>query len=232
MSGFVETFREEWPKLALEFVVLVVGVTLSFAVDQWRRDREDRAYERRALGLIREGLVDDSVRASRMVGSIRAFRRAHEALLSPNPRPDSIDLWMDQQESYAMMVRSDWAYQELRLGGNTRVLRDNRVFAAVTQAYGGEYRILEEWDEVNRRMVLDRIIPYIDENSPFTPVTTDGGAVVGLAKAYETLRTQDRFRNLQRTALGYREIQIGAAERVIARIRRLLPMIDSALVRP
>lgn len=228
MSRFVDTLRAEWPTLALEFVVLVVGVTLSFAVDQWRRDREDRAYEQRALGLIREGLVEDSLRATGMIRTIRQFRRAHEGLLEPEPRADSVDIWMDLMQTYTGLDRSDWAYQELRLGGNTRVLRDNRVFANVTKAYNREYRRLAEWDEITRRIVLDRIIPYVDDNSPYVPITTNANVISGLSRAYAVLRTQDRFRNLQRSAMAYRDAQIAAADGVILRIRTLLPQIDSA----
>jgi hypothetical protein len=203
-------------------------VSLSFAVDQWRRDREDRAYEQRALGLIREGLVEDSLRATGLIRTIKQFRRAHEGLLEPQPRPDSIDVWMDLMQSYAGLDRSDWAYQELRLGGNTRVLRDNRVFATVTKAYNRDYRRLAEWDEITRRIVLDRIIPYVDDNSPYVSITTNGSAISGLSTAYGVLRTQDRFRNLQRSAMAYRDAQIAAAGDVIVRIRLLLPQIDSA----
>jgi hypothetical protein len=228
MGRFLDTLRTEWPTLALEFLVLVVGVTLSFAVDQWRRDDEDRRYEQRALTLIREGLVSDSVRGRRVIAVLREFRRAHEGLLEDNPPADSVDRWMDLAQSYIALDKEDWAYQELRLGGNTRVLRNNRVFSAITAAYGREYYRMADWEEINRRIVLDRIIPYVDDNSPFVPITAKSNVISGLSGAYAVLRTQDRFRNLQRTAMAYREAQIGAVEGVIARIRTLLPQIDSA----
>jgi hypothetical protein len=227
MHRFIETLRIEWPKLLLEFVVLVVGVSLSFAVDQWRRDREDRAYEKRALGLIREGLVKDSVQATRMIDVIKRFRRAHEGLLASTPTSDSVDVWMDLMQSYIGFERSDWAYQELRLGGNTRVLRDNRVFAEVTQAYQSDYKRLAEWDEVTKSVVLDRIIPYVDDHSPSVPITTVGSTISGLSAAYAVLRTQDRFRNLQRSAMAYRDAQIYSAEQVVVTVRSLLSRIDS-----
>ncbi|MCU0634312.1 MAG: hypothetical protein MUE41_05525 [Gemmatimonadaceae bacterium] len=228
MQRLFGEIRNTWPTLVVELAVLILGVSISFAVDQWRRDEDDRRYERRALRLIREGLVEDTTLASRVIVLSSRFKNAHEQLLVGGP-PDSIDVWMDLAQSYADFKRVDWAYRELLATGNSRIIRHNEILGRLIRAYNTEYDALDEWDEINRQMVLNRIIPYVDDHSPYAPTSVTGTIISGLGAAYDALQTDDRFRNMQRSAAAYRGAQIAMAEDVKQRVRTLLPAVDSAL---
>ena len=61
MNRFLKTLRYDWPRLIVELFVVVAGISISFALDEWRRDREDRREERRNWEAIRDNLGADSV---------------------------------------------------------------------------------------------------------------------------------------------------------------------------
>lgn len=49
----------QWPRLAAEFLVIVVGVLVALGVDQWAQDRRDRSLEAEYLERLLEDLRYD-----------------------------------------------------------------------------------------------------------------------------------------------------------------------------
>ena len=56
---FRQTARTDWPWLVLEFAVVVAGVTLSFALQDWRDQRDAGAERQRLLRALRDDLLAD-----------------------------------------------------------------------------------------------------------------------------------------------------------------------------
>jgi hypothetical protein len=202
----LEVLRDDWPRLAIEVLVLVAGITISFALDEWRTERGNRRTERRALELIRDDLVADSAMLATLDRRLAAMVRAHAALLD-GPPADSIDIYMDLAISYVIFMKTDVAYEQLRQTGDARHLRNRKLFDDVVQAYNNEYTRAGEWDAINRDFVLDRMIPYLDDNAPFVDAGTRDGIALGMAPVYHRLIRTDRFRNLLRTERNFRDLQ-------------------------
>ncbi len=47
LRRFGDVIRSEWPQLVIEVLVVVAGITISFALNEWRNGREDRRSEPR-----------------------------------------------------------------------------------------------------------------------------------------------------------------------------------------
>src|SRR5690349_2573027 len=92
--------REDWPRLVIELLVLVLGITASFALDQWRREREDRQLERRTLEGLHENLVADTVTLAAAEARLGRMARGYAELLGGTAPADSIDTYMDLSISY------------------------------------------------------------------------------------------------------------------------------------
>lgn len=229
LRRLLQVLHDDWPRLCIELVVLVLGITASFALDQWRREREDRQLERRALEAMRENLVADTAALARWQDRLSRMTRAYGELLGGTAPADSIDTYMDLGISYVVFVRTDNAWQELAATGNSRLLRNRALLNEVIDMYGREYARAVEWDNINRQLVLDRMIPYVDDHAPYNPSRTGGEVTVGLASAYRELMRSDRFRNLLATNRDFKTAQrtvYGAARQ---RAATLLGKLDAEL---
>src|SRR4051812_24756969 len=113
MRRFFVVLREDWPRLAIELVVLISGITISFGLDEWRRDREDRRTEHRAWEAIYEDLGTDSAYLAGRITRLHDMTRSYSELLG-KPAADSLDTYMDRSISYVAFPASLGAYHELQ----------------------------------------------------------------------------------------------------------------------
>jgi hypothetical protein len=208
--------RSDWPRLFVELVVLVAGITISFALDEWRREREERRHERRLLEAIRDDLAADSAYLATRIGQLERMVSAYDGLLTGGPR-DSLDSYMDQAITYVVFTRTDNAYQEVRMTGNARLLRNRELFARLVNAYNREYVRAAEWDAIGRDFVLQRMIPYLDATAPYVASSSINGTALGLRAVYDGLAGRDHFRNLVRTNRLFKEAQLSVYRAALAR---------------
>jgi hypothetical protein len=220
MRHFTRVLRGDWPRFAIELVVLVAGITISFAVDEWRREREDRRAERRMWEAIHEDLGTDSTYLVTRIAQLDGMVRAYDGLLQGGPS-DSLDLFMDRNISYVVFTPTQGAYRELQQLAGSRLIRNRRLLAELTNAYNREYVRAAEWDAIGRNFVLDRMIPYLDETAPYVEGTGGGLVATGMAPVYRSVASRDRFRNLVRTHRLFKTAQKSVYEATLARVAAL-----------
>lgn len=204
----------------IELVVLVAGITISFAVDEWRREREDRRAERRTWEAIHEDLGADSVYLASRLDQLDEMVRAYDGLLS-DPPADSIDRYMDRAISYVVFTPTQSAYRELQQLAGSRLIRNRALLADLTNAYNREYVRAAEWDAIGRDFVLERMIPYLDETAPYVEGTGGGLVATGMTPIYRSVASRDQFRNLTRTHRLFKSAQKSVYEATLARVAAL-----------
>jgi hypothetical protein len=229
MRRFLEVLRDDWPRLAIELVVLVAGITISFALDEWRRDREDRRVERRAWEAIHDDLAADSVYLAGRMTQLARMTRAYEGLLAGGPA-DSLDAFMDRAISYVVFTPRQGAYRELQQMAGSRLIRNRALLGELTNCYNREYVLASEWDGINREFVLERMIPYLDATAPYVEgVATDGSAAAGMSAVYRAVAARDQFRNLVRTNRLFKQAQLSTYELALKRVSALRASIAREL---
>jgi hypothetical protein len=228
MRRFLEVLRDDWPRLAIELAVLVTGITISFALDEWRRDREDRRVERRAWEAIHDDLAADSVYLASRVKQLAHMTRAYDGLLAGGPA-DSIDAYMDRAISYVVFTPRLGAYRELQQMAGSRLIRNRELLGELTTCYNREYVLTSEWDGINRDFVLERMIPYLDTTAPYVEGVGGGQTAVGMSGVYRALAPRDQFRNLVRTNRLFKQAQLSAYETTLVRVSALRARIAREL---
>ena len=211
------TLRDDWPRLIIELVVVVAGISISFALDEWRRDREDRREERRNWGAIRENLSADSLVLTGRIAQLKGMLRAYDGLMTGGPA-DSLDSYMDQSISYVVFTPTQSAYRELQQMAGSRLMRNHALVTAITNAYNREYVRAAEWDQIGRDFVLQRMIPYLDETAPYVAGIGGGEQATGLGAVYRSLRKRDQFMNLVRTNRLFKAAQLSVYSAVLKRV--------------
>ena len=77
-------------KFLFEVVAIVVGITLSFMVDEWREDRQNREHTLRSLKEIRGDLIEDTNRINHVISYNNSL--AEKAVLLQKPPQKNLDL--------------------------------------------------------------------------------------------------------------------------------------------
>ena len=229
----LDYLRDAWPRLALELLVLVIGFSLSLMIDRWLTDRENRRTERRTLEHIRENLASDTAVIANRSARLRQMIHAYDELLKPGAADslpaDSIDVFMDLAISYIAFARTDNAYEEMRQTGASAHIRDKPLLNEIINLYNREYFRAQEWDGIDRGFVLDRMVPYLDDNAPYVPTRSKDGVLIGTAPIFRALAPDDRFRNLLRTNRLFKEAHLGVYDLTRAKIDSLLVELDRKL---
>ena len=228
-----KTLRQRAVEFVLQLTVVVLGVTISLGLDEWRAARgEDRAASalRGQLAAdLRADLRALEVSMERTESMARAYRRllAPESASLPD---DSLDRYVDLAVSYNLFPPHDEAYEAMRQTGASRLL-DPDLRSAVIGHYSRTQGRAREWDDINRQFILDRMIPYVEANAPELggeSVQGEAGttAWAGLASAFRSLDEEAHFRNLLRTNLLFKEAQLSVYRATEEATRELLATIS------
>ncbi len=206
----------------LQFLVVVLGVTISLGLDEWRGQRRADRQAAELTERLRADLDTDAgeldVSIERTDRMIRAYRQllAPEAATLPD---DSLDLYVDLAVSYSLFLPHDEAYEGMRQTGASALLPPD-LRADVIRLHTRDYGRAAEWDEINRQFVLERMIPYLEANTPETGASAVGTVWIGLAGAFRSVQDDPHFRNLLRTNVLFKSAQRAVYDSTRAAARR------------
>ena len=143
-----------WRKLGLEFMVIVLGVLLALAVDDWRQSRADRALETHLLTSLRADLEADEIDAKFQEEAEQGLRDAVDHILTVVDHPlapstakkdttgSEIDasLWMLQWR--IELEVADGTYSEMIATGSFKVIQNTALRAQISKYYTDSRRSL------------------------------------------------------------------------------------------
>jgi hypothetical protein len=223
------SIRRTAPRLGLELLVVVLGITISFWFQDWRQQRDDRQQETRLL----QGIVDE-LRADRaqLQQRIEMVDRGLTALQrlqrdGGSMSAEELDRAMDQTLSYIAFAPSRATYVELQQMAGSRLVRDKRLLHQVITLYERAFPMAVEWDEINRSFVLDRMFPYVDQHGPSFVSTSSAGYATGYHQAYKVLANQTEFHNLLRSGLLFKEGQRATYAMLLHAVDKVLTALGS-----
>ncbi len=158
-------------KYVSEILVIIVGITLSFAFDEWRRDREDQRAERGYLIALRADLAQDTAMLAFNISGGTWVLRATERLINfrhADDIADSLHILIDAAASYAAFSPATATYEELRQTGRTDLLRDDTLRHELLRLHNAVYAAEREISAVDKAHVLNQLIPALSEHFPLT----------------------------------------------------------------
>lgn len=229
--ALTDGLRRHGPHLLLELVVVVLGITISFAFQDWRQARTDRAEERRLLDAfateLRLDVADLRQRGANLAEGVGMLQQ----LLDPTvvARDDAaLDRAMDHALGYMSFAPSMATYAELRQTGASRLLRDKDLLRQLIALYDRLYPMAGEWDLINRKLVLDSMFPYIDDRGPAFAADLRGAFAHGYHAAFRALENEAPFRNRLRTCALFKEGQRGVYATLATAAEALLRRLEAA----
>ncbi len=215
-----------------ELLILVLGISLSFILNEWRQDRSERKLETELMMQFRENLILDSISLSAQIQSLDLRMKAAQNLLlvdESSPYSDTTARNLIFIMNFGGFYPTDITYQEMRSLGNSRLIKNKELLQEIIQLYETDFDLLAEWSNTDRAFVLNDLLPYMNRELPFARGLNFG--TMSDAKKRQLMRVliEDETRYLTQ----YSEImKIGnkqVFERALGEVRRIIGMLNEEL---
>ncbi|HYE54138.1 MAG TPA: DUF6090 family protein [Chitinophagaceae bacterium] len=187
----------EFKRYLFEVLAIITAITLSFLFDEWREKRKDRRTNVELLS----SLADDLKKDTFLLGQTIQFQKQvvagekHILRSADSLKADSVTLGMLGLQSYPTFRKTDVSYLTMIQTGNARVFTNKQLLDQITDLYQKQYKILDEWEEIERNFVLDKAIPYIITNIPHVR-NYQYGSLVNNNPKFSAVLAKDEFKNL------------------------------------
>ena len=215
-----------------EIVIIIIGITISFAMDDWEKKRSARTDYQNYLVRLQQDIRIDSTQIQDDVGSYARKIKGVDLIFAfrPDMPQDSIALLGRAQDNllnYVEFLPNDNTFQVLSSTGDFRVFENDSLVSELFQLYDYDYAFIAmlgreangERNDLLKPYLIDNI--YFEDKLTFPLVRTDIAAVIGDRK----------FRNI---CLDYKESCYGAINsyrRAMDRMRNINAIIRSELDR-
>lgn len=233
MHRLKRVVARDWPRFLIELVIVVSGISISFAFQDWREATRARSEEHRLLRTIESDLQVDQ---RYLKTYLEMLERGHEqlgSLLTKNGlEGKELDVAMDQAISYADFKPMTVGWKELEQTGASGLIRDKLILGELIILHGQCYAACAEWGRINRDFVLQRMIPYIDEHGPFVEASFESGVTGGMGVIHQALFEQVQFRNLIRTNRLFRQGQQAVYGVAVEKLEAIQKLLQKALRSP
>lgn len=248
LHQLLHSLRRDWPRLTLDVLVLILGISISFWIEKRRSSLGDRKKEQYALTAVHDDLVRDTL-------TITAdMRRLHDqasqlgALLDSArtmalPADTVAEIINGAATQYLSFILSESAFDQMKQTGTSQTIRNRNLARMLTAFYSSGMRNLYAWDDIAREHNAYRIAPYVTEHVPFSmallahqqagllPNGAFGTMVRFTAADYRSLASSPAFLKL---ILRQQYIKIRQGQRygaVLTEMRALITSLDEELAK-
>lgn len=232
--------RQDWFAVALEVLIVVVGVVIGFQVTAWGNERTARAQERELLRGLRAELAANADLLDRVAGEHReSIRQARRVLEWTGPDPADVPpTVMDTLVVY--LISEMPAYHpamgevEAMLGAGHLGLIRNDSLRTMLAAWPN---VLERYQAVEAEMradVSERFFPYILQRVPLVTADWQVGWIETdrpsrFPRRYDALLSDVVFENHVENRWVLANEILGESEPVRALLVRMMDQIDRDL---
>jgi hypothetical protein len=159
--------RHRWPEYLIEMVVIILSISISFALDQWKEKRHDHEVEQLYLKTLSNNLISDTDALHEVIPETQlVIRKAQKLLAASQASPPTAASPGLLEEDLLDIVRRpsffahDAAFSDLRSSGNLRVLNDFRLKNALFDYYG-KYESIKAKEGAERESLITLIAPNL-----------------------------------------------------------------------
>ena len=214
-----------------ELLILILGISASFLLNEWRLNQEEKNQERDLLESFKANLVTDS---TLIYGGIKTLNIQIERggkVLANNSGvySDSLNFQVLSLLNYIPFRSNDITYEEMKSVGSSSIIHSDTLRAQLIGIYENGYELLNNWVDVDGDHIRNKLIPYVEENFPFAPnfnyYVTSAETKRKLMKAIQA----DEFKHLVQFGLSYKTNTKAIFELMLAEIRETIGLIDAEL---
>ena len=215
-----------------ELLILVLGISLSFILNEYRVQKQEEKMEIELLDSFRDNLILDSLALHLQIKAQEVRAKTTTSLLNLTPESeysDSMAYHMVILLNYGGFYPTDITYQEMRSLGNSHLIQNQEMLNEIIQLYEGDYDLVAEWSTLDKNFMTNQLMPYVYETFPFARKFSyhllPPAKKREMMRVLTTDRTKNMIQNCELTLLGSSVI----FERVLGEVRRIIDMLNSEL---
>ncbi len=159
--------RHRWPEYLIEMIVIILSISISFALDQWKEKRHDHEVEQLYLKTLSNNLISDIDALHEAIPETRLVIRKAQKLLAASQAspaaaapPGLLEEDLRDIGRRPLFFAHDAAFSDLRSSGNLRVLNDFRLKNALFDYYG-QYESIKAKEGAERESLITLIAPNL-----------------------------------------------------------------------
>jgi len=215
-----------------ELVILILGISASFALNEYRLNRSEVNQERELLQSFHDNLTSDSFLLSNYVQVYERQIEIGNSILDLDANADYTDSTARNVLSllsYSPFSPSDITYQEMKSLGQSHIVRNDSLLTGLISLYEVNYDVVRVWGEVDGQHIKERLIPYIMENFPY--IRGLNFPAMSSSQKRELMRqvNSDQYRYLIQFGSAYKNSTKTVYEQVLVEVRALIDIINLEL---
>lgn len=217
-----------------ELLILVLGISLSFALNEYRLENSERAHEEELLVQLRDNLATDSSLLFQNVDQIGTYIRKHGELLNLDTKAkftDSLSVNVAYLLSYFDYSPVNIAYTEMQSLGNSRIIQNKDLLKDLIALYNNGFSSLEEWTNADRQFVLNQMMPYIAATLPYASNFNFGVLSQNGKNNLMQALNKDQTKHLIQLNLVIKAGLKGQFDQSLANVSKLITDIDKELAK-
>ncbi|NVK83760.1 MAG: hypothetical protein HWE21_05530 [Cytophagia bacterium] len=214
-----------------EIFILILGISASFVLNEWRVNRQERKQEQELLQNFKANLAMDSLVIHNGLKQLKAQVKNAERLLIANEtlEIDSLVVYSVSLLNYVPFNTNDITYQQMKSSGKTGLIQNDSLASQIIGLYENGFERLTSWTLVDSEHVRLKMIPYVEENFPFTLGLNYRLADNAVQREFGRQVKSDQFKHLIQFGMSYKASTAYVFEQVLAEIKEAIDMIDDEL---
>ncbi|WP_412067268.1 hypothetical protein [Rubrivirga sp. IMCC43871] len=228
---------QNWTAIAIDFVIVVVGVVMGFQVTAWGGERADRAREQVLIRGLQEDFLANRARYDEVAAvrdlRVRRLRNLHAMTGpdAPEPNPARFDSLLQSSIDWLDFDPTVGRVDALLGSGQIALVRSDSLQAALA-SWPTVLANMEENERMAADIVTGRMLPYLASRYPLVVVDASAGLVEpARPNAFpidrRALLTDLTFANLVEDRWAQSTLAIRDGEPVRELIEALLRLLDA-----
>ena len=158
--------KQEWTAIAIDFLIVVVGVFIGIQVSNWNAGRADRVSERQYLGQLRQDLkliqveVRDQIEFEQFQS--RLAREIASEIVEPNAQAERrIGVGLGHLANRRTLKAASPTFVDLQSSGNLEIISDPDLRAAIIACFFRTGRLEAAMDKNNQSYVDQGFMDFV-----------------------------------------------------------------------
>lgn len=168
MKKIIQILKQKWVEYLFEIIVIIVGILVALALDNWNDSRKNKIEEAKVLINIRKVLTDDIIRLREFMVYHEIRNTNNENLLRVLERgtildKDSLDLLFGSVYGISGFSLNISPFEALKYKG-MEVITNDSISALIIEVYEIRQRDLEFLKGLENNITLELMRPYYMNN--------------------------------------------------------------------
>ncbi|OEK06440.1 hypothetical protein [Roseivirga misakiensis] len=215
-----------------ELLILIIGITVSFALNDYRQSKKEEKQEKLLLSSFKADLARDSTVLKFGVDLMDRQIEAAQKIITTDPNTvpiDSLNLNTVTLLSYVPFNPQSITYEEMKSLGNTHIIANDELAKDIIGLYEASYANIAEWSSIDGDHVKNKLINYTINNFPFA--LNLNFASLSPQDQRELVKSidKDEFKHIVQWGLIYKNATKATFDSALVSVRSIIETIDKSI---